>query len=57
MKILIAYDGSESADTGIDSLRRSGLPIERFLVASVSAAVAARAACSVEIVRLRNGSV
>ncbi len=26
MKILIAYDGSESADTGIDGLRRAGLP-------------------------------
>ena len=26
MKILIAYDGSESADKGIDDLRRAGLP-------------------------------
>ncbi|MGB7924396.1 MAG: universal stress protein [Pyrinomonadaceae bacterium] len=26
MKILIAYDGSESADTGIDGLQRAGLP-------------------------------
>ncbi len=30
MKVLIAYDGSESADTAIDGLRRAGLPIERF---------------------------
>lgn len=27
MKVLIAYDGSESADTAIDGLRRAGLPI------------------------------
>jgi nucleotide-binding universal stress UspA family protein len=57
MKVLIAYDGSESADTAIDGLRRAGLPIRAFLVGSVSAAVAARAACSVEVVRLRNGSL
>lgn len=28
MKIFIAYDGSESADTAIDSMRRAGLPNE-----------------------------
>lgn len=28
MKILIAYDGSESADKGIDDLSRAGLPSE-----------------------------
>jgi nucleotide-binding universal stress UspA family protein len=28
MKILIAYDGSESADKGIDDLSRAGLPME-----------------------------
>jgi len=28
MKILIAYDGSESADTGIDGLQRAGLPTQ-----------------------------
>ena len=57
MKVSIAYDGSESADTAIDGLRRAGLPIDHFLVGSVSAAVAARASCPVEVVRLRNGSV
>lgn len=36
IKILIAYDGSESADTGIDSLQRAGLPTEAdALVVSV----------------------
>ena len=28
MKILIAYDGSESADIAIDGLQRAGLPNE-----------------------------
>ena len=28
MKVLVAYDRSESADTAIDGLRRAGLPIE-----------------------------
>lgn len=28
MKIFIAYDGSEAADTAIDSMRRAGLPTE-----------------------------
>ena len=28
MKIFIAYDGSEAADTAIDSMRRAGLPNE-----------------------------
>jgi hypothetical protein len=28
MKVLIAYDGSESADKGIDDLRRAALPME-----------------------------
>ena len=28
VKVLIAYDGSESADTAIDGLRRAGLPSE-----------------------------
>ncbi len=37
MKILIAYDGSESADKGIDDLRRAGLPNEvDALVVSVA---------------------
>jgi nucleotide-binding universal stress UspA family protein len=38
MKILIAYDGSESADTGIDGLQRAGLPTEdvEALVVSVA---------------------
>ena len=38
MRILIAYDGSEGADTAIDSLRRAGLPAEgvEALVVSVA---------------------
>jgi nucleotide-binding universal stress UspA family protein len=37
MKILIAYDGSESADNGIDNLSRAGLPSEAdALVVSVA---------------------
>ena len=37
MKVLIAYDGSESADKGIDNLSRAGLPIEAdALVVSVA---------------------
>src|SRR6185436_18221378 len=37
MKILIAYDGSESADKAIDSLSRAGLPSEAdALVVSVA---------------------
>ena len=38
MKILIAYDGSEFADTAIDGLQRAGLPNENVaaLVVSVS---------------------
>ena len=37
MKILIAYDGSESADKGIDDLSRAGLPVEvDALVVSVA---------------------
>lgn len=37
MKILIAYDGSESADKGIDNLSRAGLPVEAdALVVSVA---------------------
>ncbi len=37
MKILIAYDGSESADKGIDDLSRAGLPLEAdALVVSVA---------------------
>lgn len=37
MKVLIAYDGSESAGTAIDGLRRAGLPIEAdALVVSVA---------------------
>lgn len=37
MKILIAYDGSDSADTAIDGLQRAGLPTENVeaLVVSV----------------------
>lgn len=37
MKILIAYDGSEPADKGIDALSRAGLPVEvDALVVSVA---------------------
>lgn len=37
MKILIAYDGSETADKGIDDLSRAGLPVEvEALVVSVA---------------------
>ena len=36
MKILIAYDGSESADTAIDALQRAGLPAENVEVLVVS---------------------
>lgn len=38
MKILIAYDGSESADAGIDGLHRAGLPLKdvEALVVSVA---------------------
>ena len=37
MKILIAYDGSESADKGIDDLSRAGLPVKvEALVVSVA---------------------
>lgn len=37
MKIVIAYDGSESADTAIDALQRAGLPAEHVdaLIVSV----------------------
>ena len=46
--------GADCIFTGATGLSN---PIERFLVGSVSAAVAARASCSVEVVRLRNGSL
>jgi nucleotide-binding universal stress UspA family protein len=46
--------GADCIFTGATGLSN---PIERFLVGSVSAAVAARAARSVEVVRLRNGSL
>ena len=36
MKVLIAYDGSESADTAIDGLRRAGLPIHVRLKSSLA---------------------
>jgi hypothetical protein len=37
VKVLIAYDGSESAHTAIDGLRRTGLPSEAdALVVSVA---------------------
>ena len=38
MKILICYDGSEGADTGIDGLQRAGLPARdvETLVVSVA---------------------
>ena len=38
MKILIAYDGSESADTGIDGLQRAGLPTQSVEALVVSVA-------------------
>jgi len=44
--------GADCIFTGATGLSN---PIDRFLVGSVSAAVAARASCSVEVVRLRNG--
>jgi len=46
--------GADCIFTGATGLSN---PIERFLVGSVSAAVVARASCSVEVVRLRNGSL
>jgi hypothetical protein len=39
MKILIAYDGSEFADTAIDGLQRAGLPkenVEAFMLKSLA---------------------
>lgn len=36
MRILIAYDGSDSADTAIDGLQRAGLPAENVEVLVVS---------------------
>src|SRR5687767_5637171 len=36
MKILIAYDGSDSADTAIDGLQRAGLPAENVEARVVS---------------------
>lgn len=36
MKILVAYDGSESADTAIDALQRAGLPTENVEALVVS---------------------
>ena len=37
MKILIGYDGSESADAALDDLRRAGLPREtETLIVSVA---------------------
>ena len=37
MRILIGYDGSESADAALDDLRRAGLPREvEVLIVSVS---------------------
>lgn len=36
MKILIAYDGSDSADTAIDGLQRAGLPAENVTALVVS---------------------
>ncbi|HET6890035.1 MAG TPA: universal stress protein [Pyrinomonadaceae bacterium] len=36
MKILIAYDGSDSADTAIDGLQRAGLPTENLEAVVVS---------------------
>ena len=38
MKILIAYDGSESADTGIDGLLRAGMPSQDIEALVVSVA-------------------
>ena len=46
--------GADCIFTGATGLSN---PVERFLVGSVSAAVAARASCSVEVVRLRNGNL
>ena len=73
MKILVAYDGSESADAALEELKRAAdeileeadawgadcifvgakgtRGIDRLLLGSVSSAVAARAQCSVEVVR------
>jgi hypothetical protein len=38
MKLLIAYDGSDSADTAIDGLQRAGLPAENVEALVVSIA-------------------
>src|SRR5687767_16031412 len=38
MKLLIAYDGSESADTAIEGLRRAGLPSKNVEALVVSVA-------------------
>ena len=54
---LIAHAEEFGADCIFTGATGLSNPIERFLVGSVSAAVAARAACSVEVVRLRNGSL
>ena len=65
MRVLIAYDGSDGADSALDDLKAKRLSVDciflgstgvsnrlqRFLLGSVSAAVANRAECSVEIVR------
>jgi len=62
MNILIAYDGSECGRAALSDLQPTGLPtdaevrgIKRFLLGSVSTAVAMNARCSVEIVRPRRG--
>ena len=36
MRILIAYDGSDSADTAIDGLQRAGLPVENVEAVVIS---------------------
>jgi universal stress protein family protein len=58
MKILIACDGSSCADSALEDMRLAifvgarGLSrFERFRLGSVSAAIFARAHCSVEVAR------
>lgn len=46
MRVLVASDGSQCADAALSRF-------DRFLIGSTAGAVAARAHCSVEVVRKR----
>ena len=51
MKILVGYDGSESADAALDDLRRAGLPREaKALIVSVGEVSMAPLSSSYEVV-------